>query len=145
MISIKVEGVEKARSSIQALPAEVQRLVILRLSQIAFDSAQKYAGRHTKTGALFRSTYNRAIPGGREVGHDPKLAPHAAFVHWGTKPHKIRPKNRKALRWPNGGGFRFAKSVNHPGYKGDAWMIRAADDAVRQFTSVVQGAFKDAQ
>jgi hypothetical protein len=65
-------------------------------------------------------------------------------VHWGTRPHKIRPKTKKALRWAQGGAFQFAREVNHPGYRGDPWMIRAADDAIRQFAAVIDTAFKDA-
>ena len=57
------------------------------------------AGRHFKTGALFRSLYNRSIPHGREVGHDPQAAPHALFVNFGTRAHRIYPKSKKALRW----------------------------------------------
>ena len=141
-ITITVNGA--TTTGLREIPAEASRLAILRLSQIAYDSAQKGAGAHNKTGALFRSLYNRAIPGGRMVGHDLSAAPHAVFVHWGTRPHKIRPKAKKALRWAQGGAFQFAREVNHPGYRGDAWMIRAADDAIRQFAAVIDTAFKDA-
>ena len=46
-------------------------------------------------------------------------ADYAGFVEEGTKAHVIRPKNRKALRFPVGGGagFGFAKVINHPGSK----------------------------
>lgn len=84
------------------------------------------AGKHTKTGALGRSVYLRKLGDGYEVGHDPRVAPHALFVHWGTRPHKIKPKDKRALRWAAGGQFAFAKVVHHPGYKGDAWLVRAA-------------------
>jgi hypothetical protein len=43
-------------------------------------------------------------------------AKQAIFIERGTKPHEIRPKNRKALRIPQaGGGYLFAKLVKHPG------------------------------
>lgn len=84
---------------------------------------------HTKTGALERSLGKRRIPGGWEIGHDSRVAPYARFVHDGTKPHAIFPRNKKALRWPSGSAFRFARKVRHPGYKGDRWMERAAREA----------------
>jgi hypothetical protein len=84
------------------------------------------AGKHTKSGALFRSVYLRRSGDGWEIGHDLQVAPHALFVHWGTRPHVIRPKKKKALRWPAGGRFVFATKVAHPGYKGDPWLVRAA-------------------
>ncbi|MDA8082292.1 MAG: HK97 gp10 family phage protein [Nitrospiraceae bacterium] len=43
-------------------------------------------------------------------------APYASFVHDGTAPHIIRPKNKKALAWPGGG--HPVKGVKHPGTKG---------------------------
>ncbi len=60
------------------------------------------------------------------------------FVHWGTKPHEIRPRRRKVLRWPAGDEFVFARKVRHPGYEGDAYLVRAADDAVRAFDAIVR-------
>jgi hypothetical protein len=33
--------------------------------------------------------------------------------------------------------------VNHPGYRGDAYLARAADDAVRQFAAIVDRALKE--
>ena len=85
-----------------------------------------------------RSVYKRRLPDGWEIGHDLQVAPEALFVHWGTRPHKIKPKRKKALRWPAGGQFAFAKSVNHPGYKGDSWLVRAAALAPAVFDRHVQ-------
>lgn len=85
---------------------------------------------HNKTHALERSLGKRRIPGGWEIGHDSRIAPYARFVHDGTKPHMIFPRNKKALRWPVGSKFRFSrKGVKHPGYKGDPWLRRAAAEA----------------
>lgn len=47
------------------------------------------------------------------------------YVHEGTKPHVIRPRNKKWLRWPAGSGFRFAKTVMHPGTKPDQFIYEA--------------------
>lgn len=96
------------------------------------------AGAHTKTGALFRSVTKARVPGGWEISHDAQIAPYAVFVHWGTRPHRIEPRKKRALRWPGGGaGFVFSRGVNHPGYAGDAWMVRAAADAPRIFAAHV--------
>lgn len=143
MIEIEVNGVKQLIGDLRDMPEKLTSSVMLRMSQIAYDSAQKGAGRHTKTGALFQSLYNRQIPNGRQVGHDPGRAPHAAFVNFGTRPHKIYPNKRKALRWPGPNGFIFAKVVNHPGYVGDAYMVKAADDAVAQFNTILDAALKE--
>ena len=74
----------------------------------------------------------------------------AAFLERGTKPHIIRPKNAKALRWPAKGtpvtlggrvrsgaarrlgssAYAFAKFVHHPGTKAQPFLLPAAEKAV---------------
>lgn len=48
------------------------------------------------------------------VGSD---RPYAAIHQFGgrTRPHVIRPKHRKALRWGSGAAAHFATEVHHPG------------------------------
>ena len=141
---VKFEGLSEVTGTLRRLPEHLERTTILRMSQVAYDEAQRGADRHNKTGALRQSLFNRAIPKGREVGHDPQRAPHAVFVQLGTRPHEIRPKNKKALRWAAGGQFFFAGKVNHPGYRGDAYLINAATLAVREFSSILDQALKEA-
>lgn len=139
MIKVTISGIDGVQAELGKL-ADAPQKAVKEFAQRVHDLAEIGADKHTDTGALFRSLYLRSIPKGWEVGHDLQMAPHAVFVHWGTKPHVIRPKNRKALRWvPKGGGsFAFAKEVNHPGYKGDPWLSRAAADAMREFPAMVQ-------
>lgn len=140
MIEISILGAEEISRRLVEAPEKIQRRVIREMSQIVYDTAQRGADAHTKTGAMARSLQNRAIPNGREIRHDLQASPHALFVHWGTRPHEIRPRRRKVLRWPVGNEFAFARKVWHPGYQGDAWMVRAADEAVRQFDAIVRKA-----
>jgi len=143
MIEVTTLGVSELIADVKALPVKLEKKVILAMSQIAYNSVQKGAGRHFKTGALFQSTFNRAVPGGRSVGHDGNRAPHAEFVIFGTQPHVIKPKNKKALRWVGPGGFVFAGKVNHPGYRGDDYMSKAKNDAVGAFNSIIQATLKE--
>ncbi len=142
-ISLRLNGISEAVGTLRGLPERLERTVLLRMSQIAYDEAQRGADRHHKTGALRQSLFNRAIPNGREVGHDMQRAPHAVFVQFGTRPHVIRPKNKKVLRWAAGGKFVFAGEVKHPGYIGDAYLIRAATLAVREFRNILDQAIKE--
>ena len=143
-ITIKVQGLKEATETLSGLMPHLTKRTILDLSQFAFDRVQEGAGRHNKTGALFRSTYNEQIPDGRRVGHNTRLAPHALFVNLGTKPHIIRPKNKKSLRWAVGGKFFFAGKVQHPGYIGDPYVIKAADASVREFARILDNQFRSA-
>lgn len=144
-INITVNGVTTVRNELRQLPEAVEASVIRQMAQIAYDSAERSADAHTKTGAMRQSLFARAIPKGREVGHDLQRAPHALFVQLGTRPHVIEPSKKKALRWTAGGAFVFAKRVNHPGYRGDAYLVRAADDAVRQFAAIVDRALQESR
>lgn len=44
-------------------------------------------------------------------------AEHVFHVEFGTKPHDIKPKNKKALKFQKGGKNIIVKAVKHPGTK----------------------------
>jgi len=143
MIELNIEGLDAIRREFARLVPEVKQHVLNDLAQIAFRTAKSQADTHTKTGALKRSLSLK--PEGDSawiIDHDLQHAPHALFVHWGTRAHEIRPRHRKVLRWPSGAGrgthFVFARFVRHPGYEGHAWLVQGADEAVRQFDAVVR-------
>lgn len=51
--------------------------------------------------------------------------PAVIFVLKGTRPHLIRPRRAKALRFDVGGTTVFAKLVRHPGTRANDFMSRA--------------------
>lgn len=57
-------------------------------------------------------------------------AKYAAAVEFGTGPHVIVPRRRKALRFKVGGSVVFAKRVNHPGTKAKPFMVPGAKQAL---------------
>jgi HK97 gp10 family phage protein len=72
-------------------------------------------------------------------------APYSAFVEFGTKPHIIRAKNKKVLRFPGaGGGFRFATQVHHPGTKAQPYLQPAVDGLADDVAEVIAEAIDDA-
>lgn len=143
MIEVNVEGIEAIRATFARLVPEAQAQVLRGLAQVAFDAAQQQVDTHTQTGALARSLRLRSDgDDGWIIDHDQQHAPYAIFLHFGTRPHLIKPKDKKALRWPGGSGsktnFIFAKWVHHPGYEGHPYLIEAADEAVKQFDAIVK-------
>jgi len=46
---------------------------------------------------------------------------------FGTEPHVIRPRRRRALRFVSGGRVIYATKVRHPGTKGTHFLTRALD------------------
>lgn len=70
----------------------------------------------------------------RVVGGITSHAPYSVFVHQGTAPHVIRPRNASALRFKVGGETVFASSVNHPGTRARPFLTNAVARALRSLT-----------
>jgi len=70
-----------------------------------------------------RFTGASKVEGGIEI--DKAEVPYAGYVRWGTRPHVIRARRAKALRFEIQGREIFAKSVHHPGTKPNYFMERA--------------------
>ena len=51
----------------------------------------------------------------------------AGYLERGTKPHQIRAKAGKAMRFEAGGRPVFARSVMHPGTKAHEWLRRSGE------------------
>ena len=78
---------------------------------------------------LERSVDYHVLPGTLEgvIEIDPAVAPYGHWVHTGTRPHDIFPRNKQALRWTADNSFRFAKRVHHPGTQPDEFLYEAAE------------------
>lgn len=68
-------------------------------------------------------------------------SPVAGFIEHGTRPHVIRARNARALRWEGSGGTRYAKSVNHPGTKANPVLGNALTSSEPGITELVNDAF----
>ncbi|WP_284576856.1 hypothetical protein [Streptomyces sp. 2P-4] len=112
-------------------PGQLARLLRLRNGTVA----RRLAARTERTARIAE----REAPGrmGRFVSWEVTEGPqglqgvitcdHPAtrFVLDGTRPHLIRPRRRKALRFEVGGDVVFAKLVRHPGTKPNNFLGRA--------------------
>lgn len=138
-VTTTVTGAEEVRRMLRRIGQQSQAVALAQTAEELEDLIGRDVARHNKTGALFRSLFKRRIPGGVEIAHDLQVAPQATWVHWGTRPHAILPKRKKALRWATrAGSFVFAGKVNHPGNKADPWMVRAAAIAPQVFRRHVE-------
>ena len=54
---------------------------------------------------------------------------YALWHHEGTRPHVIRPRNARVLRFQVGGATVFATRVNHPGTRPNRYLTDALRDA----------------
>lgn len=62
------------------------------------------------------------------VGSDVEYAP---MVNDGTRPHIIRPRTKKALKFKMGGRTVYAAVVRHPGTRARPFLDRALADVAR--------------
>ncbi len=148
--TITVEGMEGLQKALQQAPVVLaqwlQKAVVAGAAEVT-----KRAVRGNvpyKTGRLAQSIGRP--PGGLEIGSLYAIVrpatDYAYYVHEGTKPHKIYPKNGKALFWP--GAAHPVRVVNHPGTKGNPFMPRLLDlsraDIMRHFQDAVNAALQEA-
>jgi hypothetical protein len=70
----------------------------------------------------------RFVPGAWPAIRIIGAKPYALFVHDGTPPHEIRPRQVSALRFysQRAGGFVFAKVVHHPGTRPNRFLTDPA-------------------
>lgn len=104
-----------------------------------------------RTGKLARSTFFEILTG-RFAGvgireqslsvKQPAQTPpeygsefYGAFVRGGTKPHEIRARLKKVLRWETPKGVFFAEKVDHPGTKPNPYHLRV----LSQYQQTIQG------
>jgi hypothetical protein len=145
-VRIELTGDEEVRAVFRSMVPRLQNVALAKLAQAVYEDVEKGVaphevpkpGRANPTRRLWQSLYKRkASNDSWEVGHDPKIADYARYVLYGTRPHEIRPKNRRSLRWASGVGFIFAKFVKHPGTKADPYLVRSAQKAKLLFESII--------
>ena len=149
-MTIRTTGIPEVQQMLAAIRGMPEQ-VLDDMAAIAYGSMREGAGRHSPrpegTGRLYRSLFRSGTGSLKQtVGHYLDEAPHAEHVIFGSIPHEIRPKKPGGvLAWRSrfGGPMVFAKRVWHPGYIGDNYMIRAADDSIRQFRAIVDAATKE--
>ena len=137
-MTAEIRGIPQLRARIEAITPNRELLRTIALSAVR---EQKLLAPR-KTGNLGRSIHIGAVTPTR--AETIASASYAAYVERGTRPHEIRPRNRKALRWaasaadarltgtPRAGGrVRFAKRVQHPGTRARPFMVPGAQKAVQ--------------
>lgn len=134
-VAVQVRGLAEARATIQALPAASQAAasrmayragsVVERLWKLHLSGPGGARNLNVRSGNLKNSIrMERVGPAAVVVGTH---LPYGRIHEFGgtTRPHEIRPRRKKALRFQVGGGFVFAKVVRHPGSRIPARPHRA--------------------
>jgi hypothetical protein len=135
-LTVSVEG------SVPSLSADAAiRRANERVASLGVRAARMYLSRHTRSGETARNLRSRSDA--REVEWY-NGAPQALFLEEGTRPHVIRPRNARALRWFGPGGPIFARSVRHPGTRAQPWLEPAIRDNAGVFEGIYAGEIEEA-
>ena len=130
MIKIDSSDLNKFSVILRELPDEIKDNVRKVVKNSAFNierSAKSSAS--VKTGHLKRSISTKM--GDMEATIHTSNLKYAPMVEFGTRPHIIRAKNKKALYWK--GATHPVKQVNHPGSKAKPYLIPAFEKEKDQF------------
>lgn len=139
-LKIEIRRLDELIAAFEKAPAIIKEQMRLALRVALRDVQEKARSEHrfrTRSGNLERSVTTQVVSQWPVVGRiklDRSVTKanngesYGDYVHEGTPPHVIRPKDKKALRWPGENGFIFAKRVHHPGTKADPFLYEAAEN-----------------
>ena len=145
MLTITVKNPTHSFDLLEKLTHEKSNKAVKILTQDVYDNAKRGASKHIITGKMESNIRQRVKGDAGLVWIDDKnmlvdwknrKINYAMFVIFGSKPHIIEPKDKKALRF---GNFIFAKKVNHTGYKGDNFMQNALKETFNNMENLING------
>lgn len=147
---VEVKNMKELVNQLDGLEQDIKKRVIqkamLEAGKIVRNTARSLAPQ--KTGALRRSIRVRKLKkkefkGSDEIGavvdYNVKIARYAHIVEGGAKPHEIRPKYKKALKFKGG----YAARVKHPGFKGRDILKNAALTTTTQVEFAIEKSIAD--
>jgi HK97 gp10 family phage protein len=141
-LDLKLDGLYKAIAKLEAW--EVQKVKAVRdvVNETALN-IQKGAKRNcpVNTGRLRSSIAIEPVTSNKMVLRVGTYVKYAADVEFGTRPHKIVPKNKKALFWR--GARHPVKSVNHPGSRAKPFLFPAYEAERPAFTKALREALSE--
>ena len=130
MIKIDSSDLNKFSVMLRELPDEIKDNVRKVVKNSAFNIERNAkSSASVKTGHLRRSISTKM--GDMEATIHTSNLKYAPMVEFGTRPHIIRAKNKKALYWK--GATHPVKQVNHPGSKAKPYLIPAFEKEKDQF------------
>ena len=130
MIKIDSSDLNKFSVILRELPDEIKDDIRKVVKNSAFNIERNAkSSASVKTGHLRRSISTKM--GDMEATIHTSNLKYAPMVEFGTRPHIIRAKNKKALYWK--GATHPVKQVNHPGSKAKPYLIPAFEKEKDQF------------
>lgn len=131
---MKIERVDKLLRTLDSLN-KLHITISRKLAEAIKSNAERLAP--SRTGRLRRSIRIVEEAGGYAIlmgGHE---APYAPFIEYGSKPHIIRARRARALRFEVHGETVYVKYVRHPGTRAQRILNRAIEESLREMDETV--------
>lgn len=144
-IQIKIDGLKELVEAFEKAPektvVELEKAVKKTLFTIQSNAIKEApANKQVGQGARLRQSFFIRMEN-KLSGVLYNRQPYAVYVHEGTRPHEIRPRDKKVLANRRRGQF-FGKLVHHPGTQANPFFARAVEkskDAIqRNFDDVIK-------
>ena len=139
-----MQGLEDINKTLRYIDEDMQNKFLVLTTKDAYKSVKKRAEVHHDTGNMENNITYRVRK--KELYGEVYIEDHnmltsdninyALFVLFGTKPHAIKPKDKKTLRYSGVHGFVDSKRVHHPGYKGDNFLKKGVEDTFSRLDSI---------
>lgn len=116
----------RVRQFINTEPGVAREL--LRRADRAADYQRRNCPRRTgRLSATIRTQLGRSGggPAAQAITGREGMTPYLGYVLYGTSPHVIVPNRAKALRFASGAGVVFATKVQHPGNRGNNFVVES--------------------
>lgn len=129
-IKIKVEGLKEVIEALEKAPQvtinELEKAVKKTLLNIQSNAIKEApANKEIGQGARLRQSFFVRMTN-KLSGYLYNRQPYAVYVHEGTRPHEIRPKDKKVLANRRTGQV-FGRVVKHPGTRPNPFYTRAIE------------------
>jgi phage pi2 protein 07 len=149
-MKITIKNIDETFKVLENIDKKKAKKAIGIVTQDVYENTKTLAKPHIVTGILERNIRHKiGVEGGivwiddenMLVNWKGKKINYANFVLYGSRPHKIEAKKKKALRfsYKNLDEFIYRKSVYHPGYRGDNFLKKAVEKTFSKLDFLLKG------
>lgn len=124
--------IKLSRDELQAVAAQSAGKLVLSATRRTLNRARVLSPWDTGNLRASHTMLIRSLKRKRAVGRVSTRVKYALAVHDGTKPHVIRPKRRKALKFKYRGRTVIVRKVNHPGTEARPWLRQAMREVAQR-------------